>query len=233
MTNAELISLIDLTRLNDDDSPTAINTFCQQAMTPQGPVAAVCVYPQFIAAAQTALGDTQIPIATVANFPAGDDNLTETLQSIDHSLKAGADEIDVVLPYKRLQQGDVEYVTEFLTACREHTQGHLLKVIIESGALTATQITQAASLVAAAGADFVKTSTGKIATGATLKAVDTILKTLSTFNDAPGIKISGGVRTPEQAHAYIKLISDYMGAEWINAQHLRIGASQLLNRLTE
>lgn len=231
MTNAELIALIDFTRLNDEDSTEAIETFCQHALTSQGPVAAVCVYPQFITAAKKALENTSIPVATVANFPTGNDSLAVTLHSIQHSLDMGADEIDVVLPYRQLQQDNLEFITEFLAGCRQHTKGHILKVIIESGALSTTHIIQATSLVAAAGADFVKTSTGKITTGATLDAVETILKTLSALKNRPGIKISGGVRTPEHALEFISLIADYMGTAWINPQHVRIGASQLLSHL--
>lgn len=233
MTNAELIALIDLTRLNDHDSTAAVKMFCEQAHTPLGPVAAVCVYPQYIPAAKAALGDSNIPIATVANFPAGEDSLAVTLQSIEHSIQRGAHEIDVVLPYHQLQQDNLDFVTEFLHGCREHSQGLPLKVIIESGVLTPEQITQATLLVADAGADFVKTSTGKVTHGASLEAVETILQSLSAHTNPPGIKISGGVRTAEQAQAYIELIERYMGAAWINSQHVRIGASQLLQTLLE
>lgn len=223
-----IISLIDLTRLNAPDTKTDVVAFCKQAQTPLGPVAAVCVYPEYVAAVKQATG---FRTATVANFPSGDNSIEQTIAEIKSSLNGGADEIDVVLPYKKLIASDVNFVTDFLTACRHATHGATLKVIIESGALSTEHITQASSLVAASGADFVKTSTGKIAQGASLEAAETILQTLATLNDPPGIKFSGGIRTKEQTQDYIKLVAQYMGTDWINPQHLRFGASQLLNAL--
>ncbi len=231
MTHTEIIALIDLTRLQEDDQAEHVSAFCQQAVTPLGPVAAVCVYAQFIDAAKKALHNTSIPIATVANFPTGNEPLDTTLAHIKNSIAAGAREIDVVMPYTQLMQGQTHYVSEFLTACRDATLGHTLKVIIESGALTPHLIHQATSIVAAIGADFVKTSTGKLEHGASLPAVETILQTLSTIENAPGIKISGGVRSPEQARDYLELITRYMGSEWVHPHNVRLGASQLLERL--
>ena len=231
MTATQLVSLIDLTRLQEHDTAEAITALCQQAETPLGPVAAVCIYPEFVATARHALSQTHIPIATVANFPTGDDSLEATLTSIKNSLGAGAHEIDVVLPYKKLIAGETAQVAAFLEQCRAQTEGHPLKVIIESGALDKHHIIEATSLVAACGADFVKTSTGKIEQGASLEAVETILSVLVTFDNPPGIKISGGVRSIEQAQRYIELITQYMGPEWITPVRVRIGASKLLELL--
>lgn len=227
----EIISLIDLTRLKENDDVIAITEFCKSAHTPLGDVAAVCVYPEFIITAKEVLAETQIPIATVANFPYSEDPLDEVLDSIHESIEHGAQEIDVVLPYQQLIHGEQNNVIQFLKSCREATADVLLKVIIESGALNAKFITLATSLVVACGADFVKTSTGKHKHGASLHDIDIILNTLSKTDNPPGIKISGGVRTPEQAREYLDLISQYMGDEWIRPEHVRIGASQLLQQL--
>ena len=231
MNNTDIIALIDLTRLVENDSLQSIIELCHKATTPFGPVAAVCVYPEFVATAKNTLRDTPIAVATVVNFPSGNESLTITEQKIKESLAAGADEIDIVMPYQQLQLGDLNYVTKYLLKCRELTRKHCLKIIIESGALSPTQVNEATSIVAKIGADFVKTSTGKIEHGASFAAVETILQVLAALDDAPGIKISGGIRTPQQAHDYLQLITNYMGASWIAPQTVRLGASKLLDEL--
>ncbi len=223
-----LISLLDLTRLSDNDNITAISKFCRKAQTPLGNVAAVCLYPEFIKTAKQALTDT--PIATVANFPTGDDGLEAVDKSILTSLNNGANEIDVVLPYQRLIAADIDHVRAFLAHCRDITRGFILKVIIETAILDDAHIAGATQLVADAGADFVKTSTGK-AGGASIAAVTTILETLLILDNPPGIKISGGIRTPEQAQTYLDLIEAHMGEGWISANKVRFGASQLIDAL--
>ncbi len=228
INTAQLISLIDLTRLQEPDTVDQVVAFCTQAQNPIGPVAAVCVYPEFIAPVKQAIA---IRVATVANFPSGDHPLPETLACIATSLQNGADEIDVVMPYRKLIAGDIQFVDAYLSACRNATPDVTLKIIIESGALSPQLMTQATSLVAACDADFVKTSTGKMQPGASLDAVETILQTLSNRANPPGIKISGGVREKQQALDYLKLIAHYMGQEWINPQHVRLGASQLLSAI--
>jgi deoxyribose-phosphate aldolase len=230
-SESNIISLIDLTRLTDNDDVVSVAEFCRGAETPLGHVAAMCVYPEFIITAKEILAETEIPIATVANFPGGDDSLDDTLKSIEESLQDGAHEIDVVLPYRQFMSGEHAYAINFLEHCRAATQGVVLKVILESGALSTEDIALATSIVAACGANFVKTSTGKIEQGATLADVETILQTLSTLENPPGIKISGGVRTPDQARAYLMLIGQYMGESWVNPNNVRIGASQLLKQL--
>lgn len=231
MKKNELIGLLDFTRLTDNDTPDAIIAFCEKAVTPFGAVAAVCVYPEFIALAKKTLHGTGIPIATVANFPVGNDALSVVETSIQQSLANGADEIDMVMPYHHLIRGNTDYIIQYLAHCRLLTKNHLLKIIIESGELNRKQIIQATTIVADSGADFVKTSTGKVPIGATLDACDAILSVLSTRHQPPGIKLSGGVNTPEQANAYLTCIAKYMGDDWIKPAHVRIGASRLLNAL--
>ena len=133
MQITEYIPLIDLTRLGDDDTAHDIETLCHAAQTPYGDVAAVCVHPPFINLAAQLLSQTSIKIATVANFPHGTDSLKDTQQCIEQCLSDGADEIDVVLPYKLLLNGERQAVTHFLESCRHQISGKCLKVILETG----------------------------------------------------------------------------------------------------
>lgn len=221
MQLSELIHYIDYTRLVDADTDENIIAFCEQADN----VAAICIFSQYIKTAKAHIHKT--PIATVANFPKGTDTIETTATSISNSLKLGADEIDVVMPYHLLIADQLKEVSDFLTHCRTLTQGHILKVIIESGALNPQQIKTATQLVINSGADFVKTSTGKIEQGASLPAAKIILETLKQHPNPPGIKFSGGIRTTEQAFEYVTLVKEIMGEDWITPQHLRFGASAL------
>lgn len=227
-----LIPLIDLTSLNDDDSTQDIITLCEHAQ--RGPVSAVCIYPHFVKHAHAALANTPIKIATVANFPDGKTARPTVLNSIEKSLEDGANEIDVVMPYHHLLQNNTQLIETFLQSCRQTTKGHTLKVIIESGALSATQIETATKLVADCGAEFVKTSTGKSNGGATAEAVKLICETLQrTGTQNTGIKISGGIRTIERATDLLGIIETHFGKAWLQPSHVRIGASQLLDQLLD
>ena len=231
MDKSKLIQLLDFTRLTDNDTPEAVTDFLTKAVTPLGAVAAVCVYPEFVALAKKMLHGTGIKIATVANFPTGNESLDVVSASIKQSLLDGADEIDVVMPYQHLIKGDHNYVIHYLTQCRALTKHHVLKVIIESGELNHEQLIAATSIVVDIGADFVKTSTGKVSVGATIDACAAILSVLSLCHNTPGIKLSGGINTPEQARIYLACIESYMGADWVDAHHVRFGASRLLDAL--
>ena len=225
-----LIPYIDLTSLNDTDNDQSISVLCEKAFTPKGNVAAVCIYSQFIALAKDLLED-KITLATVCNFPTGNQSIEDTCDHIENALAQGANEIDVVLPYEKLLAGDTFYVKEFLQACRDSTKDNVLKVIIESGELKTTKnITTASELAIDAGANFVKTSTGKTEHGASLDAATSILNVIK-HHPSTGIKISGGVRTIKTADEYYHLIADTMGEDWITPMTFRIGASGLLDKL--
>ena len=162
-----LIALLDLTSLNDDDTDARIIDLCQRAMTPVGPVAAVCVYPRFVALARRTLNDLggqTVAVATVVNFPAGNAPLDEVLEQTRQALADGADEIDVVYPYRALLAGDADSGFALVRACKALCADRaLLKVILETGELAAPALIRQASLDAIeAGADFIKTSTGKV-----------------------------------------------------------------------
>ncbi|MCV2358778.1 deoxyribose-phosphate aldolase [Paucibacter sp. TC2R-5] len=225
----QALQCLDLTSLNDGDTPADIAALCTRAQTPFGPVAAVCVWPRFVAQAR-ALLPAHIKVAAVANFPAGDLNLARTLADVQEIATAGGDEVDVVLPYRALMQGQAVECAEFLAEVRHATRPLTLKVIIESGELlTNDLIAQGARLALMAGADFVKTSTGKTKVSATPKAAGVILKEIKLSGlGSAGFKASGGIRTVADAQVYLQLVETYLGAGAIVPQRLRFGASALL-----
>lgn len=223
------LACLDLTSLNDADTAADIAALCQRAQTVNGPVAAVCVWPRFVALARAAL-PASIKVAAVANFPDGALDVQRALADVAVIAQAGGDEVDVVLPYRALMAGQTTEVAEFLSEVRFASRPLTLKVIIESGELGSTdRIAQATRLALAAGADFVKTSTGKTKTGATPVAAATMLKEIKASGlSAAGFKASGGVRSVADAAGYIALAEAALGAEALNPQRLRFGASGLL-----
>ncbi|UJF24402.1 deoxyribose-phosphate aldolase [Suttonella sp. R2A3] len=237
----DIIPLLDLTSLNDSDNESSTRALCKKAVTAHGHVAAVCVYPQWVSCAREALaefGATDIELATVVNFPQGNDDQATVLAQTKRALDDGATEIDVVIPYQALIDGDEESPAALLKAVCEltHQRGALVKVILETGALESEKfILLAAGIAVDAGADFLKTSTGKIATGATVEAVDLLVETISAKGvaDHVGIKVSGGVRSKADADAYLDLIIDHLGKDWLSAAHFRFGASSLLDDLLD
>lgn len=231
-----LVSLIDLTSLNDDDDDARIEALCQRALTPLGPVAAVCVYPRFVALARRtldSLGANGIKVATVCNFPAGDASVEQVCAEVRSALAAGADEIDLVYPYPALLAGDNTLGLELTAAVADLCEGRaLLKVILETGMLQdAELIRQASEDAIAAGADFIKTSTGKVAVNATREAADTMLGVIAAHGGQIGLKPAGGIRTVDQARQYLELAQWWLGADWTTPVHLRLGASSLLDDL--
>lgn len=233
----QALALMDLTSLNDDDTDGTIESLCQQVKTPFGNPAAVCVYPQFIVTANRALTahklNGQVKIATVTNFPHGGDDIMGAARATREAVASGADEVDVVFPYRTLMAGDEETGLELVEMCKAACGGQaLLKVIIESGELKdPALIKRASELAIEGGADFIKTSTGKVATNATLEAADIMLKAIKASGKDVGFKAAGGVRTVEEAADYLALAADIMGAQWVTPEHFRFGASSLLGNL--
>lgn len=229
----QTIPLLDLTSLNQTDTPEIIGQLCKQATTRLGNVAAVCIYPQFVEQAKKHLKNTAIKIATVANFPAGGIDLKESMKTIKKAIADGADEIDVVMPYSAYLAGDDALVQAFIRACKQTCGPDIfLKVILETGILQKFDIIYAASLMAIeAGADFIKTSTGKTEIGATLTAAMAMLIAIKNSGKAVGFKAAGGVRMPQQAASYLYLIKEILGEAWLVPDRTRIGASSLLTEL--
>jgi deoxyribose-phosphate aldolase len=223
------LACLDLTSLNDADTPADIEALCKRAQTAHGPVAAVCVWPRYVTQARAAL-PASIKVAAVANFPDGALDVQRALADVAEIAQAGGDEVDVVLPYRALLAGQTTEVAEFLSEVRFASRPLTLKVIIESGELATTErIAQATRMALAAGADFVKTSTGKTKTGATPEAAAAMLKEIKASGlPAAGFKASGGVRSVADAAGYIAQTEAALGAEALNPQRLRFGASGLL-----
>lgn len=234
-----VINLVDLTSLNGTDTESSIAAFCAKANTPLGHVAAVCIYPQFVRQMAAEFAATSIKTVTVVNFPDGDDSLETVLIQIGRAIQDGAQEIDVVFPYTRFLAGERQYAHQFVASCKAACgTDALLKVILETGALVDPAIiAEAAYESLTAGADFIKTSTGKTAQGATLEAAATILLVIKhvmpQLKRRMGIKISGGVRDLAQAAQYLELADHIMGREWTTPATFRIGASKLVDEIVD
>ncbi|MFP2769721.1 deoxyribose-phosphate aldolase [Oceanisphaera sp. KMM 10153] len=232
----QALSLMDLTSLNDDDSDEKVVALCRQAVTPFGTPAALCIYPRFIGVVRQTLNELgvedQIKIATVINFPLGDDDIVGALRETRVAVAAGADELDLVFPWRALLAGNEQAGLALVRACKLACGRTTLKVIIESGELNVSGlIRQATRLAIEGGADFIKTSTGKVAINATLAAAEVMLETIRDSGKDVGFKAAGGVRTTEEAQDYLRLAAHIMGPDWISPRHFRFGASGLLNNL--
>lgn len=230
------ISLLDLTSLNDSDTEEKIQSLCARARCAEGQVAAVCVLPAFVPSARFALGAqgyVGINVATVVNFPAGDVDLVGAYDAVSRVITDGADEVDLVFPWRALMSGDWMVGQEMVQACvRACADKAALKVIIESGQLASPAlIRQASEICVEAGAQFIKTSTGKTDVGATPAAVQVMAEVLKDSGATCGLKVSGGVRTAEEALEFINLVESVLGEGWVMPSTFRIGASSLLNSL--
>lgn len=224
------IACLDLTSLNDGDDSAAIDRLCGRAVTPVGPVAAVCVWARFVPHCKRLLGGSGVKICTVVNFPHGRAEVEAVRDEVLVAIADGADEIDVVLPYTALLAGHPDQARAVLDMARVMTGEATLKVILETGRLvTPAAIRAAAEIAVAAGADFLKTSTGKVAVSATLEAAHILLDTAAAAGRPVGVKVAGGVRTTAQAAAYLRL-ADAINGE-AGPANFRFGASGLLDAL--
>ena len=226
------LACLDLTSLNNQDTEADIAALCARAQGPCGPVAAVCVWPHLAAFARQQLPPS-IAVAAVANFPDGSADLERAVRETGEIVQSGAQEVDVVLPYVQLLNGNDAAVAHLLQAVRRASQGLTLKVILETGALVGgVHILRAAKLSLAAGADFLKTSTGKTSTSATPEAARVMLGAIAADPQAAqrvGFKPSGGIRTVADAAVYIALTEELLGAAALTPQRFRLGASSVLS----
>ncbi len=229
-TARRAIACLDLTSLNDGDDDGAIQSLCTKAVTPAGPVAAVCVWSRFVPLCRRTLDGSGVKICTVVNFPHGRPAIEPVREEIRSALAAGADEIDIVLPYTALLSGRPAEARSMLDMARAETASATLKVILETGRLvTAGAIDEAAGIAVDAGADFLKTSTGKTAVSATLESAHRLCTAAAAAGRPVGVKVAGGVRTTEQAAAYLRLADAAIGPE--GPASFRFGASGLLGAL--
>ena len=223
---------LDLTDLDEGCDVAAIDRLCERAQTPHGSVAAVCIWPRFVAQAKTALSHTGIRVATVVNFPGGDEKLDAVEAATRAALDAGAEEIDMVVPWRGLRAGGEEAVTEAVRRIKAVCGPAPLKAILETGELRdPALIGLAAERALRGGADFLKTSTGKVPVNATPEAARILLDAIARHGGRAGFKAAGGVRSVADAGVYLGLADEIMGPGWAGPKHFRIGASGLLDAL--
>ncbi|GEP09119.1 Deoxyribose-phosphate aldolase [Methylobacterium gnaphalii] len=220
------IPLLDLTDLGDACRASAIDTLCRTAR--EGRVAAVCVWPQFVGQCLRGLHGDPIAVATVINFPAGGEDVALAIEDTVQALRDGAQEIDLVMPYAALLRGEKALVRDMILAVREVCDhGQPLKVILETGILAAAEpIAEASRIALEAGADFIKTSTGKSAVSATPEAAEVMLQAIHGHGRG-GLKVSGGLKTVGDAATYLDLADRIMGPAWATPRTMRLGASSL------
>lgn len=235
-----LVACLDLTTLEGRDTPGQVRALCARAAAPAPDVphvAAVCVYPVFAELARAELGTSPVKVAAVAGaFPSGQSPLELKLEEVRAAVAAGADEIDVVLDRGALLSGRSVQASVELEALREACGPAALKVILEVGELGSYRaIRQACDLALESGADFIKTSTGKIASSATppvaLLMCEALREHFRKTGRAAGLKLAGGVRTTKAALGYLAIVKETLGPGWLHPSRLRIGASALLDDL--
>lgn len=237
------ISMVDLTTLEGADTPGKVRALCGKARRPDPltpelrPVAAVCVYGDLVSVARAALSGSSVKVAAVATaFPAGRASLAVKLADVADAVAAGADEVDMVIDRGAFLAGRYAQVFEEVLAVKKACGTAHLKVILETGELaTYDNVRRAAWIAMAAGADFVKTSTGKVSPAATLPVAVVLFEAVRDFAEltgrAVGVKVAGGVRTTKSAISYLVAANEVAGGEWVDPALLRIGASSLLNDL--
>lgn len=237
-----IFNCIDLTTLEGSDNTQKINLLCEKALeygnNPKtGSVAAVCVYMPFVRQAKKILQGTEIEVATVAcAFPSGQLPLHLKLAEVGWVAEEGADEIDMVISRGKMLEGDFDAVLNEIQAVKAACGKSRLKVILETGELKSIELIRKASeLALLGGADFLKTSTGKINPAATPEAVVIMLDTIKEFylqtGKQVGLKPAGGIAEPEDALVYYKLVAEIVGEKWLSNVWFRIGASRLADKL--
>lgn len=230
----EAIGLLDLMALNTDDTEERIVGICQRALTPVGGVAAVCVYPRFTLLARTTLDRQQTPdirVVAVVNFPYGSPNVDNAASEARAAVMAGADEVEMVYPFRTLLSGDRRTGLDMIAACRAACGRRVsLTVTLETGDLRDPQIIRNACRDAImSGADFIKTSTGKLVGTATPQAARIMLETIADVGGQVGLKFCGGIRTFDEAEVFLDMAQSRFGPQWVNAQRVRLTGSSLLD----
>ena len=236
-----LYGCVDHTLLSANNSVERVRQFASRAVEmtlPEGQrVASVCVYPANVADAREVLKNSNIKVCSVAGgFPHGQSVLAAKVEEVKGAVEAGASEVDIVLPLYSFFGHDYAEVEKELVAMRQAGRGVVMKCILETGEIGSRDgIREAATMAVAAGYDFIKTSTGKTAVGATPEAVEVMLEVLKNSknltNRTVGLKVSGGVSSPEMALQYARMAQRVMGDEYINPQTFRIGTSSLTEKL--
>ncbi len=242
------ISMIDLTTLEGQDTAGKVRALCAKGRRPDPAdptcpsAAAICVYPDMVATAKEALAGSGVLVASVASaFPAGRSTLDIKLQDTRDAVAAGADEIDMVIDRGAFLSGDYQRVFDDIVAIKQACVGSTgasahLKVILETGELmTYDNVRRASWLAMLAGADFIKTSTGKVQPAATMPVTMIMLEAVRDFRDATGrmvgVKPAGGISSAKDAIKYLVMVNETAGDDWLDPRWFRFGASRLLNDL--
>jgi deoxyribose-phosphate aldolase len=237
------IAMVDLTTLEGADTPGKVRAMSAKARQPDPsdrsvpPVAAVCVYPDLVAVAREAVSGSRVAVASVATaFPSGRASLAVKLADVQDAVSAGADEVDMVIDRGAFLAGRYGQVYAEIQAVREACGPAHLKVILETGELaTLDNVARASWLAMMAGADFIKTSTGKVTPASTPPVALVMLAAVRDFEQAAGrrvgVKVAGGIRTAKDAIRYLVLVNEVAGPAWLTPEFFRIGASTLLNDL--
>jgi deoxyribose-phosphate aldolase len=238
-----VISMVDLTTLEGADTPGKVRSLCAKAMRPDASdpsvphAAAVCVYPDLVTIAREALGSSPVKVAAVATaFPSGRASMNVKLLDVQEAIAAGADEIDMVIDRGAFLSGRLGQVFDEIVAVKDVCGSVHLKVILETGELVTYDNVRKASWIAMlGGADFIKTSTGKVATSSTLPTALVMLEAVRDFAETTGhlvgVKVAGGIRTSKDALRYLVVINETVGSTWLTPDLFRFGASSLLNDL--
>lgn len=235
------LSMIDLTTLEGNDTKGKVEQLCYKAMHPHNTlqglptVAAICVYPSMVSIAKNALKGSKINVASVATaFPSGQSDLKIKLADTKFAVDQGADEIDMVISRGKFLSGDYQYVYDEIVAVKEACGKAHLKVILETGELeTLDNVRKASEIAIQAGADFIKTSTGKIQPAATLPVTYVMLDTIKDHfiktGKMIGMKPAGGISNSKTAFQYLIMLNEILGEKWMNNKYFRFGASSLAN----
>jgi deoxyribose-phosphate aldolase len=238
-----LFSLIDLTTLSERDNIENVSRMCDKVNLlgesyPSLPViAAICVYPEMVSVVKEKLENPLVSIVSVGGgFPASQTFTNIKIMEIEQAIEQGAEEIDIVLPVGKFLMGDLEYVEYEIQIIKQRIGPVHLKVILETGSLGDFSLIRKASLLAIeAGADFIKTSTGKVSPGATPEAMIVMCQAIKDFymrtGKKIGIKPAGGISDSETALLYYAIVKEILGEDWLHSERFRIGASRLANHL--
>ncbi len=238
------IRMVDLTTLEGMDSPGKVRAMCAKALRPDPtdpsapPVAAVCVYGDLVGTARSVVGDSVHVAAVATAFPSGRASLAVKLLDTRDAVAAGADEIDMVIDRGAFLSGEYQRVFDEIVAVKEACGGAHLKVILETGELrTLDNVRRASWLAMLAGADFIKTSTGKVVPAATPPVALVMLEAVRDFESMTGrligVKAAGGIRTSKDAIKYLVIVNETVGDRWLTPDLFRFGASTLLNDLLQ
>ena len=238
-----ILSSIDLTTLNGNDTETTVRNLCEKALSFEDKakgipsVAAVCVYPPFVRQAKQMLSESGIGVASVAGcFPSGQSPLNVKLLEVGYVVAEGADEVDMVISRGKFLEGKYKEVGEEVAAIKQVCGRTHLKVILETGELNSiANIRKASEIAIRAGGDFIKTSTGKITPAATLETAWVMMETIAEYyrktNIQIGFKPAGGIAEPDDAIDYYILLRHILGKRWMNKDLFRIGASRLADKI--